>query len=290
MLTVSCRKKMLAVFACFGLTVITGQAFAQAVTPPATAVTVPKLLGPPDPVKIAFAEQRGGLIYRLDRAAWLATDAFRPVWRDQPGVALRGWVVEETGQNRLVTFYAQTTAGPIAIGRYGERNGRIITRASRLTGADAALSDAQRRLVDVRERAIAFGRSAEWAQQGIRPCTAASFNSVIIPTSNPDGDYEIYFMTAWVDRATYPMGGHFRVLARQDGTVRFDRAFTSSCLNLPTSQAGMQTAALVLTHVLDPQPTEIHVFAAQTLRLPVYVGIGNTVFSVKGTVIKQERN
>jgi hypothetical protein len=283
------RLRKLGATAILCLAFMSSQALGQAV-PPGSANTVPKTLGPPDPAMIAFAAQRGGLLYRLDRAAWVATDVFRTTWRNRPGVTLGGWVVEELEDRRLVTFYGKTPTGPVALARFGEREGRITTRAPMLTGADTTLSEVQRGLVNARERASAFGLSPEARQQSIGPCTAAPFNSVVIPTPKADGSYEVYLMTAWLGRDSYPMGGHFRVLVPQDGPMKLDRAFTTGCLNLGTGQAGMRTEAMFLSHVLDPQPTEIHVFAAQTLRLPVYVGIDGVVFSVRGTDIKQERD
>jgi hypothetical protein len=272
--------------AILGLAFMFGQAFGQA-APPAAAATTPRVQRPPDPAMIAFAQQRGALLYRLDRAAWVATDVFRTTWRNRPGVALAGWVVEETEDSRLVTFYGKTTNELVAVARYGEQNGRIITRAPRLTGADATLSETQRGLVNTLERVQVFVRSPEAREQQIAPCTAAAFNTVVIPTPKADGSYEVYLMTAWVDRPVYPMGGHFRMLVPKDGPVIRDRAFTTGCLNIGAGQAGLQNEAMFVTHILDPQPTEIHVFAAQTLRLPLYVGIDDTVFAIQGAQIQQ---
>jgi hypothetical protein len=268
---------------------MTSAAFGQA-QPNPTTLNTPVTQGSADPAKIEFAQQRGGLLFRLDRAAWIAGDAFKAVWRGQPGVALGGWVVEEAGDRRTVTFYGKAVAGPIALARYEERNGRITKRDPQLSGPDAILSEAQLKLVRARDSAFEFVQSPSGRQRNIRPCTAAPFNTVVIPTPNPDGAYEVYLMSPWVETAVYPLGGHFRLSSSRQGEATFDRAFTSSCLNLPTSSGNARAEALVLSHLLDPQPTEIHVFASQTTRLPIYVAISSGIFSVNGTTIKKENN
>jgi hypothetical protein len=54
------------------------------------------------------------------------------------------------------------------------------------------------------------------------------------------------------------------------------RAFTNSCLNMsnrppPGAPAGESFAGIGITHRLDPIPTEIHVFMAIWMEVPVFV-------------------
>jgi len=48
-------------------------------------------------------------------------------------------------------------------------------------------------------------------------------------------------------------------------------------------------SALVITHLLDPQPTEVHVFEQFSVGVPVYVGIASTrsMWKVEGGQIVQ---
>jgi hypothetical protein len=51
---------------------------------------------------------------------------------------------------------------------------------------------------------------------------------------------------------------------------------------------GSTPAAMVVSHLLDPVPTEIHVFTAMTSRLPVYVMIAPSgrLYEVTGERIR----
>lgn len=259
-------------------------AVAQVKPTPAPAVAVPETLGPADPAMIRFAEQRGSLVFRMDRAAWVASDAFQAVWEDQPGVTARGWVVEETGDRRLVTFFGNRGDELIALARFGERNGRVTTRQVRLSGADTALTESQRSLASALLRAGAFAASAAGRSAGVVPCVPRGFNSVVVPNASGEGGHDVYLMTPWVETHIYPMGGHFRLNVPATGAARLDRAFTASCLNVQAGvpdRPGVRPEALWVTHILDPQPTEIHVFAAQTLNIPVIVGIDGRAYTVE---------
>jgi hypothetical protein len=76
-----------------------------------------------------------------------------------------------------------------------------------------------------------------------------------------------------------PVGGHYRVEVGPDGKAREMRPFTHSCIDMPAAGAkpegqppGSSTAAGLVTHLLDPVPTEIHVFSSLAAHLPLFVG------------------
>ncbi|MCU0881142.1 MAG: hypothetical protein MUF14_00560 [Hyphomonadaceae bacterium] len=258
-------------------------ALAQVKPTPAAAVTGADGLGPANPAMISFAEQRGSLLYRLDRAAWVASDAFQAVWRDQPGVTPRGWVVEETGDQRLVTFFGNRGNELVALARFAERNGRVTTRQHRLSEADTVLTGNQRALASAHFRAGVFAGSPAGRRAGVVPCAARPFNTIVVASTDGNGSHDVYLMTPWVENHVYPMGGHYRLKVPVTGEAMLDRTFTNSCLNVQSGVPGrrdLRPEALVVTHVLDPQPTEIHVFAAQTLNVPVMVAIDGQVFRV----------
>jgi hypothetical protein len=283
-MTFSRRLQIAGAIGALGLICVAGLAVRQA----ALSASV----GPPDPAKIAFAKQRGELLYRLDQAAWIASDFETPTQNPipEPLPVSEGWVVEEFGASRLVTFYGyygDLGAELVALSRLTEQNGRVISHTLWLKGADAVLSDAQRRLADAVERAQAYETSSAGVERGMRPCTNHKFNTVVIPKAN--GESEVYLMSAWMNPA-YPMGGHYRLIVPKVGPAKFDRAVTRGCLNTPIRHKDTQQAALNVPHTLDAQPTEIHVFASLTSKLPVYVKIAGTVFAVNGTDVKQKRN
>ena len=68
-----------------------------------------------------------------------------------------------------------------------------------------------------------------------------------------------------------PFGGHFRFEV-VDGKVVDHRAFTNSCLTMPLqSPEEGAPAGLMVSHILDETPTEIHVFSTYVAGLPIYV-------------------
>ena len=74
----------------------------------------------------------------------------------------------------------------------------------------------------------------------------------------------------------YAVIGHSRATFSAAGALISQRRFTNSCLNVsnqppPDLPAGESLASLVVTHLLDPIPTEIHVFMSIWTELPITV-------------------
>ena len=113
---------------------------------------------------------------------------------------------------------------------------------------------------------------ADW-----QPCANARFNTVVLPPE-ADGSIPVYFLTPQTETNVFPFGGHFEVVVASDGTVASSRRFTNTCLNLPrpTASPDRKPAAMVLTHLLDPQPTEVHIFQQFAIGMPLYVVIAST--------------
>jgi hypothetical protein len=82
-------------------------------------------------------------------------------------------------------------------------------------------------------------------------------------------------------------GGHFRYDFSLDGKLlEAQRAFTRSCFNIdaPDEKKG-KPVAFMLTHLLDPTPTEIHVFLSRLHGQTVYVMTEAGTWSVDGGTI-----
>jgi hypothetical protein len=109
-------------------------------------------------------------------------------------------------------------------------------------------------------------------------CANAAPNVVVLPPTTPGGSTFVYFLTPQTKNEAVPLGGHYRVEVGPDGKAGAMRPFTHSCIDMPTSEgsppgmpAGGKPAAGVVTHLLDPVPTEIHVFSSLAARLPLFV-------------------
>jgi hypothetical protein len=209
--------------------------------------------------------QRGRLLFDLDRAAWVATDDFAAKAGDLSKTGGKGYVTEREGEGFVVTFYAGEPGSEVAI-YVGHVAGRRLISGRLLTGGDRIpLTPAQARLAAARRA----GQAA-----GLRPCTAAPFNVTAVPPSSADQPLELYLTSAQIENGVYPFGGHYLVTVGPDAQVLSARKFTNSCVNMPlpsTGPAGAVPAAAVVSHVLDPIPTEIHAFMSITIGKPVYV-------------------
>ena len=123
--------------------------------------------------------------------------------------------------------------------------------------------------------------------RGYKPCTPLPFNSVVLPPQK-DGLIAVYLLSAQKETATFPMGGHYRVLVDRDGRVVASRPYTLGCLAMtaPKLPPGATPVGFVVNHLLDPVPTEIHVFASYSLHMPVFVATPDKrVWRVKGSEI-----
>lgn len=204
------------------------------------------------------AEATGRVIYRHDQAATVATDvaladrAFRSDGR------LDGWITEEQDGGIVVTFIDDT---PSALYR-------VTVSANGVAGPLEAL-DAPTPL-SPHEQAAARARSAALAS-GFEPCTR-TYNSVVLPPGSPAGPHwVVYLLPGTTDPHAVPIGGTYRFDV--DGTtVVSQRGFTRTCIALQKNEVAEHSLAfLMITHLLDPIPTEAHVFWSLWAQKPMYV-------------------
>jgi len=82
----------------------------------------------------------------------------------------------------------------------------------------------------------------------------------------------VYVLTPQTDNDTLPFGGHYLIEVSADGKASALRPFTKSCVSLPLHDKGPDaTVALTITHLLDPVPTEIHVFSSLSAHMPIFI-------------------
>jgi len=229
--------------------------------------------------RIAWVEQRGQLLFEIDRAAWVTTDDL--VARIGPRVSeIKGWTVERDGSAYVVAYYVGEGDARAVLYRGRVENNRVVSGEVFAEGSRPPLTAAQRRIADAR---------GVFARLERRPCTASAFNIAVIPPETPDAPIDVYALSAQVENDVYPFGGHYRATLSPSGEIVAQRAFTNACVNMPTRREGRTTpAALGITHLLDPIPTEIHVFMSIWTRFPLFVGTSNPdrVWSVEGPHIR----
>lgn len=214
---------------------------------------------------LAQAARLGEQIFYYDAAAWIGTDdllAKRPDARQ----VVRGWIVDGPLEDSELVFYGDGPDGPRML--YSEKFNRGVPVSAHFYGPgdDATLSPARLAMIAARNAASEAIRKA-----GARPCAGSVFNSVVLPPEKPGAPTLVYFLTPVSQPNSVPAGGHFRVEVAPDGTASEPRAYTRSCIELAKTGAEGKPVALVVSHLLDPLPTEIHVFTMFSAGMPLYV-------------------
>jgi hypothetical protein len=229
-------------------------------------------LAQPSPVaeeqrQLAWVAERGRLLFEIDRAAWVGTDDMFAQIPNAASSGMRGYVVERDGGGLAVIFFGGPTDAPVAFYRGRIENRQVVSRQVYPADSRPPLTAAQRRLAAVSELSRTLDR---------RPCGSAPFNTAIIPPVTPDGPIDLYLLTPQVREGIWPAGGHYRFTFGSDDTILSSRAFTNSCIELGGAPGpDERPVALVVTHLLDPIPTEIHVFTSLTSGLALGVGTSN---------------
>lgn len=211
----------------------------------------------------AVAESTGARIYRLDRAAWLATDALR-----EHSEALlertRGWITSEYPGGVRVSFL-DGEASPNAIYRIDISD---ISDTGGLSNQKAEIREAltAEEIAQDKARKLALGQS--WLQ------CAPTYNTSIL--ASPEG-FSVYLSPGFQREHHYQAGGYhlYRIDAAGE-RVLSHRSFTKGCIELsdaPQAELrGARPLAMMVTHLMDPQPTEVHVFLSLHAGVPLMVG------------------
>ncbi|HWT11965.1 MAG TPA: hypothetical protein VN231_04365, partial [Allosphingosinicella sp.] len=228
--------------------------------------------------------ERGRLLVAIARAGLIATQDMLTRVSDPEGAGIAGWIAEPEGNAMGVTFYAQSPEGPRAVYRASVLGGRVVSRNVHLGADRPALTPVQARMAAAR---------AATDELPHRACSAQPFNVLVVPPESAQSPIDVYQVTAPAQRGRVPLGGHFRSTVAADGTVSGARGFTNACLDLEAGAvaAGQQPRPIGVTHLLDPQPTEIHVLIAQLAGRPLLVATGEPqrVWLVTGERIAEVR-
>lgn len=221
--------------------------------------------------RLQWVVARGRLLFEVDRAAWVTTDDMQERLPPADQQLVRGWTVERDGTGFLVIYF-MNGEGNVRRALYRGRveNRQVVSREIFRAGAGPELTPMQRRLAE------AFTLVN---QMDARVCGDSHPNLAVIPPDSLDAPMDVYVLTPQTQTGVFPFGGHSRATFSAAGVLLSQRAFTNSCLNLsnqvePGGARNERLVGLVVTHVLDQIPTEIHVFMAISSALPVVVVTG----------------
>ena len=212
-----------------------------------------------DQSNVGLALDRAQLLHRYDQAAWHTTDALTS---DAPEVALatiRGWVVTPDGGDYRVTYYSGDPGVEHRAVYSAVWTGGTNVRDRKLRGVDDNQLSAE-------ETRLAAASDAV-AEEGPLRCTDRRFNRVVLPRATIDGADLVYLLTPQTETGSIPFGGHHRAEVK-DGKLVSIRSISKTCLDMPLEK---KAEALIVSHLLDPTPTEIHFFSVFAAKKPIYV-------------------
>lgn len=220
------------------------------------------------------AEVRGAEIYAYDQAAWHSTDRFQSdlkkanlTLEQAVDQGVRGYVVEPVEKGQLLaTYYAEKDGQIRAFARYWVVGSSVLRGGLVKPGDDAALSPLALKLVGLRDKAVDAARDTKSFY-----CGKGVPNTVVLPP-RADGTYPVYVMSAATQAGRFPAGGHSRFDFDASGKLISHRAFTKGCIDVITSNInGEKTVGYGVSHTLDLQPTEIHVFISYNVPIKLFV-------------------
>lgn len=217
--------------------------------------------------QLAANMARGDLLYAYDQAAWHVTDAALAAMPKDAKDRLKGFVVTPDAAGYRTTFFGGDATRPFRL-YSAVWTGREV-RDAQLYPVDGSVpvSGEEARLIGA--RTIALANPGKLAV-----CTKAAPNVAVIPGSRPEDPISVYVLSSMTTMGEVPLGGHHRIDVK-DGKVVARRQFAKSCIGYSTKQMpkGAQPAAFVITHLLDPVPTEIHAFSLHYMPVPLAIGI-----------------
>jgi len=232
---------------------------------------------------VSTASMRGIAMFMHDTATARASDELmeRKVFERDP--RLEGWLTEVVQDRELVVvdFVGTDDGKPAVLYRVEVPAGDSKLRFEAMKPA-VPLTDSQQARWTARKLATAELEKRE-------DLCARQYNPVVIyPDPAPDGLIHVYLLAATTEAGVVVAGGHFRYDFSPDGKLlESQRAFTKSCFNIeaPDPKKG-KPVAFMLTHLLDPTPTEIHVFLSRLHGQAIYVMTDAGNWSVEGGEIR----
>jgi len=234
----------------------------------AGAETKPREIPADYRMAVATASQRGIAMFMHDASAARASDELlaRKVFERDP--RLEGWLTEVIPDRKLVMvdFIGTDDGKPAVLYRVEVPVGDSKLKFQALKPS-SPLTESQQARWTARQLAGAELNKRE-------DLCAQQYNSVVMyPDPAPDGLIHVYMLAATSEPGVVVAGGHYRYDFSPDGKLlEAQRPFTKSCFKIeaPDEKQG-KPVAFMLTHLLDPTPTEIHVFLSRLHGQSIYV-------------------
>ena len=217
------------------------------------------------------AEATGRAIYLHDQAAAVASDAvttLKAFRQDGKQGRLGGWITEQREAGIVVTFLSSEPEPRaryrVTVGSEGRVVGDVETLAEPATLTPHELGAAHARNT---------AATAEFA------ACSRSYNTVVLPDPREGGGWIAYLLPGTTKHGIVPIGGSYRLDLDATGEkILKQRGFTRSCIVLESPR---DSVGMMITHLLDPMPTEVHVFWSLWAGKPMYVGTSAGLWKIE---------
>ena len=226
------------------------------------------------------AEAKGRAIYLHDQAAAVATDAvmkLKAFRQDGKRGQLAGWITEQRDEGIVVTFLSSESIPRARYRATVASDGRVAGEVVALEKPEALSSY---ELGAARARATAAAAKFE-------PCSK-TYNTVVLRDDRESGGWTAYWLPGTTKQGIVPIGGSHRMDLDATGEkIVSQRGFTRTCIALDNPR---DAVGLVISHLLDPVPTEIHVFWSLWAGKSMYVATSDGTWKIQdGAVTLLER-
>lgn len=214
------------------------------------------------------AELLGREIFRHDRAAAVATDAVMGRTSTHRDPRVRGWITEDQDGVIAVTF--------VGIGNdqnflalYSVTVPDDVSVPSSVKAFDPAVALSAKQAAQFRARQLAIKSQS-------LPCSP-NYNTVVLPTQVVGVDaWRVYLLPGTTRQGILPASGYRLEVNAEGATILGRRAFTKSCIEIENKPDAI---ALMITHMLDPSPTEIHVFLSMVAKKALVVATADNAYA-----------
>ena len=206
------------------------------------------------------AETIGREIYVLDRAASVATDALSTLRGFRKDHRIKGWITEFEGDAIVVSFVGSKGKAPVeALYRTTVSDAGKVTSTPERFDVPVPLDEQQSLQFQARSLGL----------ENVEVSCSKTYNTVVLPRDSPESDWVVYALPGTTKTGVYPVGGSYRVETDPTATtIKAKRGFARTCIAL---EGPRDLVAFSLSHLLDPSPTEIHVFVSLLSEKPLYL-------------------
>ncbi len=231
------------------------------------AAEAPQTISPSEQAQLDRNLDRGTQLFRFDQAAWHVTDAALAAISDPSKGLVRGYITTSALNDLKTTFFGENGGNYYALFSAVWTGSAIIDAKIYPPEKQIPVTPEEQQLIEARKVAIDGIGTMEM-------CSSASPNVIVLPGASADDPVSVYVLTPQTKSGVFPLGGHHRIDVK-GGKIVAKRDFTKSCINFDkfANPKNERPEAVVITHLLDSIPTEIHVFSVYALGIPLFVGV-----------------